>query len=203
MVFTQIYFGGLVLIFIIGCISVYFSYNKYKKSKRAKKRVVLGWFKDWIADFSNNMVSAFITTLIFGLLVTVALSTQQNQFEKKRLISQLGSENNNITLYAAEELLASGWLRDGTLQNASLIGANLQGLFLKGANMQGALLNWTNSRGASFIYANLKSANFFAADFCGAVFMGADLEAASMFGVDLREADFFEAKLGGVNFFSI
>lgn len=201
MEFTQVYIGGLILIFIFACVSIVFSYRKYKKLRRAKRRVISGWFKDWFADFSSDMVGAFITTLIFGLLVTVAQSSQQKQFEKNRLIIQLGSENNNVTLAASEELLASGWLRDGTLKKSSLIGANLQGLFLKSADMEGALLNWANGQGVALTHANLKGANFFAGNFCGAIFMGADLQGANMVGVDLRKADFFEADLQGVNFF--
>ncbi|MBV6452052.1 MAG: hypothetical protein MHPDNHAH_02802 [Anaerolineales bacterium] len=146
------------------------------------------------------MVGAFITTLLFGLLVTVAQSSQQEQFEKNLLVSQLGSENNHITFAASEELLASGWLRDGTLRNIDLIGANLQGLFLKSADLEGVSFNWANGQGASLAHANLKDANFFAANFCGAVFMGADLQGADMVGVDLRKADFFEANLQGVDF---
>lgn len=201
MEFTQVYIGGLLLIFIFLCVSIFFSYHKYKKLRRAKKQVVLGWFKDWLADFSSEMVGAFITTLIFGLLVTVAQSSQQEQLDKNRLIIQLGSENNNVTLAASEELLGNGWLRDGTLKNSSLIGANLQGLFLKSADMEGVLFNWANAQGVSLINANLQGANFFASNFCGAIFMGADLQSANMTGVDLRKADFFEADLQGVNFF--
>ena len=199
--FTQVYVGGLILIFIMVCVSIFLSYRKYKKSRRIQRQVVLGWFEDWFADFSSEMVGALITTLIFGLLVTVAQSSQQEQFEKNRLIIQLGSENNNVTLETSEELLANGWLRDGTLKNKSLIGANLQGLFLKSADMEGVSFNWANGQGASLIHANLRGANFFAANFCGAVFMGADLQSANMHGVDLRKADFFEADLRGVNFF--
>ena len=87
-----------------------------------------------MADFSGELVGTFIATLIFGLLVTVAHTSQSEHNEKTRLTIQIGSESNEITLAAAEGLLARGWLRDGTLRNAEFIGANLQGRFLKAAD---------------------------------------------------------------------
>lgn len=215
MKFTYIYFIGLGLLFALGGVSLFFSYKrfekenrsfyssfrKWRKSRRSTKKIVSLWLIDLFVDLRGELIGAFITTLLFGLLVAVAQSSQQEQNEKMLLISQLGSENGNITLSASEELLARGWLRDGTLRDTSFIGANLQGLFLKQADMEGSLFNWANMKGASLISANLKNTNFFAADLCGAVLFGADLQQATMMSADLREASFVEANLKGTDLF--
>jgi uncharacterized protein YjbI with pentapeptide repeats len=161
----------------------------------------LNWINDWFADFSGELVGAFLATLIFGLIVTVAQSSQQEKAEKTRLIIQLGSESNNITLLAAEELLARDWLRDGTLRGASFIGANLQGRFLKGADLEAAYLNWANLKGVSLMSANLKNANFFSSNLCGALLIAADMGNSRLEGADLREAGLNEANLAGAYLF--
>ena len=97
-------------------------------------KIFRNWIKDCFTDFSGELVCTFIATLIFGSLVTVAQTSQSERNEKTRLTIQILSESNEITLAAAEELLARGWLRDGTLRNAGFIGANLQGRFLKAAD---------------------------------------------------------------------
>lgn len=213
--FTFVYFVGLGLLFILGCASLYFSYTKHRKERRIqairdkrlrrtkfrKRREVTDWLKSWFADFSGELVGAFIATLIFGLLVTLAQSQQEEKSEKTRLIIQLGSQSNSITLAASEELLVRGWLRDGTLRNHGFIGANLQGLFLKGADFEGSYLNWANMKGVTLFGANLKDTHFFAADLCGALLGQADLNNADLMGVDLREADFYNSRLTGTSFF--
>lgn len=213
--FIVVYLVGLVLLLILASASLYFSFKKFRKERRIQflrdkrnrrakfrtKTEVTDWLRSWFADFSGELVGAFIGTLVFGLLVTLAQSSQEEKSEKTRLIIQLGSESNSITLAASEELLARGWMRDGTLRNQSFIGANLQGLFLKGADFEGSYLNWANMKGATLFGANLKDTNFFAADLCGALLGQADLGNAELRGVDLREADFYNARLSGTSFF--
>lgn len=212
--FVVVYFVGLGLLLILACASLYFSFKKFRKERRIQslkrqryrkgkfrvRKEVTDWVRDWFADFSGELVGAFIGTLVFGLLVTLAQSAQEEKSEKTRLIIQLGSESNSITLAASEELLARGWLRDGTLRNHSFIGANLQGLFLKGADFEGSYLNWANMKGVTLFGANLIDTNFFAADLCGALLGQADLSNAELMGVDLREADFYNARLNGTSF---
>ena len=212
--FVVVYFVGLGLLLILACASLYFSFKKFRKERRIQslrdkryrkgkfraRKELTDWVRDWFADFSGELVGAFIGTLVFGLLVTLAQSSQEEKSEKTRLIIQLGSESNSITLAASEELLARGWLRDGTLRNHSFIGANLQGLFLKGADFEGSYLNWANMKGVTLFGANLRNTHFFAADLCGALLGQVDLSDADLTGVDLRETSFYDAFLGGTSF---
>ncbi len=201
MFFTQVYIAGLVAILGLSSIALHFSFQKYKQAHKERQRgLARAWLVELLSGLGGDLVGTFITTLVFGLLVTVAQSSQQEQFEKNRLIIQMGSDKPTVVLAAAEDLLANGWLRDGTLRNGNYVGANFQGLFLKLADFQGASLNWINGQGVSFIGANLSGSNLFAADLCGAVLMSADLHDARVTSADLRLADFFEARLSGTDF---
>lgn len=195
MTFHVVYLIGLVLIGILAVVSIGLSYTK----ARRRNLSLIEWAKEWIVDFSPELVGAFVTALIFGLFVTVALDTQQENIQKARLVSQLGSENNQITQIAAAELLGYGWLRDGSLKGSNLAGANLQGLFLKMANLGDTWLNWANLRGAFMMNANLQDSNLFAADLCGAFLAYANLKGASLMGANLRDADLMSADLKGAD----
>lgn len=192
-----VYLFGLCLIVALAVISIYFSYTRSRKENLSS----LQWGKNWLADFSTEMAGAFITTLIFGLFVTIIQNTSENNLDKSRLISQLGSSNNDIALTAGEDLLGRGWLRDGTLQDISLIGANLQGGFFKQANLQGAYLNWANLRGAHLMYANLERANLFSADFCGALLAYTNFHDADLTNAILRDATLDYTDFRGANLY--
>ena len=215
MEFTLVYTLGLAILFALACVALFFSFKKFRRESGTtasssmvqeeagltRKQEISQWLEHWFADFSGELVGAFIGTLIFGLLVTLAQSAQQENNEKTRLIIQMGSESADITLSASEELLARGWMRDGTLRNSSFIGANLRGRFLKGADFEGSMLNWADLRGASLMYSNLENANLFNADLCGAMLLGATMQNASLMSADLRESGLTEANLKGVDLF--
>ncbi len=64
--------------------------------------------------------------------------------EKKRLIEQMGSKDNETALQAIKELRELGWLEDGTLRGSDLREANLREADLSLANLTGANLCYTN-----------------------------------------------------------
>jgi hypothetical protein len=89
----------------------------------------------------------------------------------------MSSSDNGISTRAARELLAHGWLRDGSLRHTYLEKANLEEGYLEMADLQGA-----NMR-----KANLQRANLF----------GAKLQGAYLLEADLRGADLWQANLQG------
>lgn len=124
--------------------------------------------------------------------------------EKKALIAQMGSKDNEQALTAVEALREKGWLTDGSLEGANLSGANLRGadLFwadLEGANLSGANLIRTNLFNANLKNADLFAANLSVADLEGAIVTEADLGEANLFRADLFRADLDGANLDGAN----
>ena len=77
------------------------------------------WGESWLQNFSTEMFGAFLTFV----LLTLVLGHRQ---EKERLVRRLRSKVPGEAQRAAEEMIAFGWFKDGTLQNADLIGACLQ-----------------------------------------------------------------------------
>lgn len=66
--------------------------------------------------------------LVLGVLVIDFANERGNTRERKEeLILQMGSPNNDFAVEAVRILRLKGWLKDGSLEYASLIGANLQG----------------------------------------------------------------------------
>jgi len=127
------------------------------------------WWSGLLQNFGTEMAGAIATFLLFELIV----GTRQL---KQQLIRELGSKDNAIAKHAAEELSAHGWLRDGSLEGAQLIGANLQWASLLGSNLQRARLIGANLARAQLLGANLQRAK-----------LGeANLERANLFGAGIQ-----------------
>ncbi len=95
---------------------------------------------------------------------------------KKRLIREVGSRINDVSLKAIEDLRSQKWL----IGDASL----LKGADLRHANLANADLKHTNLEGTDFFDANLKDA---------------DLQNASLFRANLRGVKLSGAKFGTTN----
>jgi hypothetical protein len=152
---TLIILGGLA----VGAIRTSYRIANAEQVSRAE------WARHWYADFSSELTGAFLAALLFGLVLFVI---QQNQTEadiKQQLIRQMGSSVNSEAVRAAEELGQRGWLYDGSLKNAHLIGANLQGAKLGFASLQEADLRWANLKGTNLFEANLQGVDFTNAQF--------------------------------------
>jgi hypothetical protein len=108
---------------------------------------------------------------------------------KLLLLRQLRSTNNWTALRAIERLRALGALEDGTLINASLMGASL-------AN---ADLHRVNFGQANMTEADLTGANLMESRLSGADLLGANLNRANLFRADLSSVNLFRAKLVGAN----
>src|SRR6266498_5981079 len=111
-----------------------------------------------LADFYVNVVIA-LASIAIALLVIDSLN-QRNAEEqlKAKLIRELSSTDNGTALRAVRELRARGWLEDGSLRGANLVGVNLRRAYLIGGNLQAAVLFRADLQEADLVGANLQGA---------------------------------------------
>ncbi len=173
---------------------------------------VSGLLVGYIPPLANKGVEDIrqrISPTLFGIGVTVLLIGTANEQlatreEKKRLISQMGSQDHGFALEAVRLLRARGWLYDGSLRNASLMEANLDGADMDRANLSGASLNLANLSGArltaaGLIMAKLIKAQLSGANLIGSMLTGADLSGANLVIANLSGADLISVNLAGAN----
>jgi hypothetical protein len=110
---------------------------------------------------------------------------------KKKLIEQVGSKDDGIAGQAVYRLHEHGWIMDGSLRNAKLMGANLFEVFLNG----GVDLSGADLSGAILLRADLTDNNLE-----NATFIKADLRESYLFGTKLLNANLREANLEGAAF---
>jgi uncharacterized protein YjbI with pentapeptide repeats len=152
------------------------------------------------SDFSTELISIAITVLLIDRMNDRRAIEQ----EKKALILQMGSPENAFAVEATRILRVRGWIEDGSLREAYLMGANLQGAHLGVADLQGAILLGADLRGANLKSANLQGAelwgaNLQEANLWGANLHGVTLGGANLHGANLRDANLQEANLRDAN----
>ncbi|MBN1430186.1 MAG: pentapeptide repeat-containing protein [Anaerolineae bacterium] len=128
---------------------------------------------DWpglALNFGTDMGGTLVTFILIDFLLGSREKRRADEREQARLIGQMHSRDNGLTLVAIEELRAHGWLIDGTMRGANLVNANLQAGYLRHAvlpeanlhraNLQKTRLGKTDLRGANLENANLEGADF-------------------------------------------
>ncbi len=159
---------------------------------RALKQAGVDFF---LLDFIDQTYSNFGIELVsVGLTVLVIDRLNRDDAERERkeeLISQMGSQSNDIARDAVRLLKLKGWLADGSLEGARLWEANLQAADLNWANLQNAELNWINLQHASLHNVNLKNATLTMSNLEGVSLVNADLRGAKLMGAKLRGASLY------------
>ncbi|MBN2392712.1 MAG: pentapeptide repeat-containing protein [Anaerolineae bacterium] len=112
----------------------------------------------------------------------------QDEQTRRDLVLRMGSPTNPVAIEAVRALRAQGGLQDGTLESASLSGADLQytdlsDACLKGVDLSGANLQDTNLTRANLEDATLKASKLRRSELCGANLKNVDLTE-----VDLKDA---------------
>lgn len=115
--------------------------------------------------------------------------------ELQKLINKLKSTDHNTALEAIKELRKLGWIEDGSLVAADLIGANIYGANLCDANLYGADMRGANLRGTDLRDANLREADLYGADMRKADMRKSYLNDTNLRGANLSEANLSEAFL--------
>lgn len=163
--------------------------------------VVLGWHGDehrwhpslflqrFYSNAGTDMFSIAVTVLIIDQLYATRQRQESQRELKERLIRDMGSQVRDVAVHAADELGYHGWLYDGSLKAAFLIGANLQEARLIRANLQKAIL-WN---------ANLQKSFLFHAYFQKSLLAGANLRDATLVLANLQKAALWDANLQGAN----
>jgi Pentapeptide repeats (8 copies) len=122
-----------------------------------------------------------IYATLVGTILTIAVLDRRAEQRairerKEELILQMGSSDNGFALEAVRLLGHKGWLRDGSLRNARLIGANLQTSRLIKANLEASILIGANLGEVNLYKANLQGANLLSANLKGADLTSANLK---------------------------
>lgn len=87
-----------------------------------------------LTDFYKGLWAEMIGQGI-GVFIANAGEYVSNQAEKKRLILQMGSPNNDFAIETVRQLRSRGWVHSGMPKKAVLNGADLRGATLWGANL--------------------------------------------------------------------
>lgn len=112
-----------------------------------------GWVSGVLQNFSTEMLGAFITFLLFDIVI------RGREELKRRLIKQFRSPHPEITSKALSELKKHGWLYDGSLRGTYLSFANWSGLDLEGIDLEGARLRKVKLINTTLRKANLEGTN--------------------------------------------
>jgi uncharacterized protein YjbI with pentapeptide repeats len=169
--------------------------------------VIYGYFTtqgafEW-TRFLDQVYSNFGIELIsVALTVLVIESFNQRRATRERkeeLILQMGSPDKGFAVEGARILRLKGWLKDGSLREASLFSANLEGADLRGVHLDDADLRYANLHKAILTGANLQRAILLDANLQGAHLVDANLEGVVCGGINLQEAHLGRANLQGAN----
>ncbi len=153
------------------------------------------WLDGFAQNFSTEMIGAAITFILLEILLAGRREKEAEQREKERLILQMGSPFREFAVEAARQLHARGWLKDGSLRRANLVGANLQGLNVGFVNFQEARLSRAILEEARLAGANCRRSLLDRANLKGTYLVSADLRGADLKRADLRMANMQAAKL--------
>jgi hypothetical protein len=159
-------------------------------------------------DLRNFIAEAYanIASELFGIAITILVidtiyrrydQRAEKRRERQQLRNQLGSGINEVAIRAAEELRASGWLTDGSLQGEDLRVANLEKAKLWQADLQGVNFQWAKLQGANLNDSVLAGANLTQANLTATRLRGADLRGANCTGAKMYRAYLAAAFLQG------
>jgi hypothetical protein len=173
----------------------------------------LSWGISLFEQFLIGVCSIAFALIAIDPILNASQLRMDEEREKQRLkddlLSRLRSRIDGVAAQASEQLQRHGWVRDGTLKQAHLAGANLKQVVLHGANLQEADLEEAHLFQADLRYTNLEEASIDKVDLRGADLTGAnvryaslqdtDLEGSFLDGADLRGAYLVGANLKGVS----
>ena len=119
------------------------------------------WLGNALLNFSTEMLGAFLTFILIDLVIG-GRERQESEWRddrrrlRTRLIKRLRSPDPQLTVDAASELRAMGWLQGGSLEGAYLSHSNLSGVDMSHANLQGARFHKAKLFGTALHDADLE-----------------------------------------------
>lgn len=148
----------------------------------------------WLTTALVSVGPEFASIVIGVITLDYLNERRQNDQLKAQLTRQLGMGIRDVSIPAARELAFHGWLFDGSLEGASLNGADLKGAMLTAADLRRVWLTEANLSDATLWGANLHDANLASANLSGA-----KLGSANLTNSELSYANFTGAFLAGAN----
>lgn len=165
------------------------------------------WGSGFWQNFSTEMMGAFVTFILFELVIEARRRREEKQEaieeKKKNLIIQLRSQDNATAIAAVEQLKVNNWIEDGSLQSAILYEANLQGTSMTLANLRGAYLSNVNLQDANLGHSNLEGTKLNNANLKRAELLVSNLQYADLEHTNLQRANLFSARLQNANLFKV
>jgi len=153
---------------------------------------------DWrglALNLGTELVGAVLAVVLLNQVIEYRTRyTEHQEAEKQRiegekttLVTEMGSNVQDVAVAAAEKLSQREWLYDGTLCDAYLACANLRDADLARARLQGANLHRAELAGACLDVATLAQADL----------TFANLEGVKMGNANLTRSDLSHAELAG------
>jgi hypothetical protein len=156
-------------------------------------------FFSFMDEFYSNASTELFSIGVTILVIDGLSRGHARADERRRLILQMGSDDNTLAKEAVRLLRLLGWLENGALRRITLWKANLNEVDLRGANLDRACLESASLAGANLYQTHLQRAELNEADLRGAYMRQADLQAAAMKQVNLQGADGKQASLQRAN----
>lgn len=152
-----------------------------------------------LSQNASGFLSSFVPEAV-GIAFTVLLIDRiyrsvEGDKEKRRLILQMGSADNALSIQAIRELSMLEHIDDGSLRNRYFTGSNMEGAVLLNADMQGVHMVGVNLCDASLAHANLKNSNIAFCDFTDARLWNAELNNAALTNINFENVELFGADL--------
>lgn len=172
------------------------------------------WLKEFVFEVYPNSGADLVGASIVILLIDRFTRLREDEERRRQLVRECASSDHAVAGRALLELDTRGWLAEGALAGARLIGADLAGAQLVGADLSdadlvGATLDGADLSRASLIGARLTGANLNRAvlewavanqaKLSGAVLRGVDAGGARLLSADLTHADLRDADLTGAD----
>jgi hypothetical protein len=152
---------------------------------------------------TNTLLGSLRTEAIstaFAVIVINELGNYRATLqEKRRIIEQMGSPVNDAALEAVRLVRKNGWLEDGSLDGAVLMGARLEWADLRNAHLQNANLWGVNLEGAVLFDVCLEGAELSCTRLNNAHLSNASLENAILWNASLEYATLLAVELAGAN----
>lgn len=164
----------------------------------------------------NMILIAVQSAVLYDLLVKLADYQERVAADRKaraerraKAMEEIGNKDNKVARKAAEVLRLDGSLRDGSLAEAAMNGADLsrtrllymdlRGAKLVRANLGHAYLGFINLEGARLRGCNFGYSYMWRANLRGADLNSANLSHTTLWHADLRGADLSGASMEGAN----
>jgi uncharacterized protein YjbI with pentapeptide repeats len=159
------------------------------------------WLASWLQNFSTEVLGAFVTYILFEVLIGGRLQQEHHERQlldlRNQIVRDITSSNSTFALRSIREARDNKMLFDGTMANLRLDDANLSSGDLRGANLERTILQRADLSFSHLEQANLCGCNLTSAKLTGAHLKEARLVDAELWSADLSNADLTGADLSG------